>query len=125
MRSKGGNGRSGREAESKDAWQSGKRKTPIRQCGLTLIKAKARNRRVKGMKESTMYEKLEKEVKYAKSGGIPMHLLYQVHGKIIMAHELGAITTEEYLRLDSMAVYDGINNPKYFTQNVLKAVREV
>lgn len=61
-----------------------------------------------------MFEKLLKEIEYAKSSLSARDLLYQAYGRITMARELNAITTDEFLKLNHECVYDGINNPKYF-----------
>ena len=61
-----------------------------------------------------MFEKLMKEVEYAKKAVFKRQSLYQAYGRITMASELGAITPEEYLALSGACVRDGINNPKYF-----------
>ena len=61
-----------------------------------------------------MYEKLMKQVQYAKKTVIPMYSLYETYGAIKMAFELKAITQEEYFELNHACVADGINNSKYF-----------
>lgn len=61
-----------------------------------------------------MFEKLMKEVEYAKTAIIKRESLYHAYGRITMAFELKAITEQEYLQLNHACVYDGINNPKYF-----------
>jgi len=61
-----------------------------------------------------MFEKLRKEIQFAKSCIFPQCALYQVYGQILMALELKAITIDEYMILNHECVADGINNPKYF-----------
>jgi hypothetical protein len=61
-----------------------------------------------------MFEKLMKEVKYAKTASFKRQSLYHTYGHITMARELGAITKNEYIELNHACVYDGINNPKYY-----------
>jgi len=61
-----------------------------------------------------MYEKLLKQVEYAKKTVIPMYSLYETYGAIKTAYELKAISQEEYLELNHACVAEGINNPKYF-----------
>jgi len=61
-----------------------------------------------------MYNQLLKEVAYAKASLSPRDLLYEAHGAIKMAHQLGAITVDEYLALETACVKEGINNPIYF-----------
>ncbi|MEA5134624.1 MAG: hypothetical protein VB035_00635 [Candidatus Fimivivens sp.] len=63
---------------------------------------------------SELYNQLLKEIAYAKSSLYPRELLYKAHGAIKMAHQLRAISTAEYLALETDCVKDGINNPKYF-----------
>jgi hypothetical protein len=63
-----------------------------------------------------MFEKLAKKVEYAKTSVIPMCHLYEVYGQIKMAHELKAITTEEFLTLNTECVNKVINNPLYFNK---------
>ena len=61
-----------------------------------------------------MFEKLMKKIEYAKTSVMPNRDLYEVYGGIKMAHELKAISDEEYLKLNHECVAEGINNPKYF-----------
>jgi len=61
-----------------------------------------------------MFEKLMKQVEQAKKTVMPKYSLYETYGAIKMAHELKAITTDEYLKLNHECVANGINNPKYF-----------
>lgn len=61
-----------------------------------------------------MFEKLMKEVEYAKTALIKQRALYQVYGRITMARELEAIIEAEFMELNTACVYDGINNSKYF-----------
>lgn len=61
-----------------------------------------------------MFEKLMKEIDYAKNSVFPNRSLYHVYGKIKMAMELEAITVDEFMQLNHECVYNGINNPKYF-----------
>lgn len=61
-----------------------------------------------------MFEKLMKEIEYAKVAMFKKHSLYQAYGRITMALELNAITEQEFMQLNHACIYDGINNPKYF-----------
>jgi hypothetical protein len=64
----------------------------------------------------TIYEQIKKRIDYAKQS-YPyetIHLLYQQHGAIEMAYQLGALTKEEMSDLEYQCIHDGINNPKYF-----------
>ena len=61
-----------------------------------------------------MFDKLMKSIEYAKTSLLPRQALYEVYGGIKMAHELRAITKEEYFKLNHECVAEGINNPKYF-----------
>lgn len=61
-----------------------------------------------------MFEKLMKRVEYAKKSIMPRESLYEVLGAINMAHELNAITTDEYFKLNHECIAEGINKPKYF-----------
>jgi hypothetical protein len=61
-----------------------------------------------------MYEELAKRIQWAKRAITPREALFQVYGEIKMAFELGAISKDEFMRLNHEAVYKGINNPKYF-----------
>ncbi len=61
-----------------------------------------------------LYNRLLKEIAYAKTSLYPRELLYEAHGAIKMAHQLGAISAAEYLALETACVKDGINNPDYF-----------
>lgn len=63
---------------------------------------------------SNWYDKLSQEVRYAKTTAIPRDMLYQAYRKILMAYELEAITQEEFFRLNTDCVRNGINNPTYF-----------
>ena len=65
---------------------------------------------------SRMFEKLMKEIEYAKASAFPIYFLYGVKGKIDMAYELQAITKDEYLKLSHECVAKGINNPAYFNK---------
>ena len=60
------------------------------------------------------YEKLLREVNYAKRSLSSRDLLFQSYGAIKMAWELKAITLDEFFELNRECVFDGINNPKYF-----------
>ena len=62
----------------------------------------------------SLYDRLDQEIKYAKASTMPRQALFEIHGKITMAFELRALTAEEYIALDHLCVYDGINNPEYF-----------
>ena len=70
------------------------------------------NNKLKG--DKCMFEKLKKEIEFAKTSIMTNRNLYQVYGGIKMAHELKAISDEEYFKLNHDCVKDGINNPKYF-----------
>lgn len=61
-----------------------------------------------------LYDALLKEVEYAKTSVLPQCPLHTAHGKICMARQLEAITSEEYLDLEHKCVCEGINNPVYF-----------
>ncbi|MEG2429337.1 MAG: hypothetical protein RSA99_03045 [Oscillospiraceae bacterium] len=61
-----------------------------------------------------MYEKLLNEINYAKTSTMPREALYQCYGRLMMAFELSAITSKQYMKLSHQCVADGINNPKYF-----------
>ncbi|MCL2703618.1 MAG: hypothetical protein FWE91_08445 [Defluviitaleaceae bacterium] len=61
-----------------------------------------------------MFEKLLKEIEYAKTATFKRQSLYHEYGRITMARELGAITQNEYMELNHACVYDGINNPKHY-----------
>jgi len=61
-----------------------------------------------------MFKNLMKRIEYAKTSTIPRDALYETYGAIKMAHELKAITTDEYFKLNHECVAEGINNPKYF-----------
>ena len=65
---------------------------------------------------SDLFDKLSKQIEYAKTCLIPREALYEVYGGIKMALELKAITPEEFFILNSECVRDGINNPKYFNR---------
>jgi hypothetical protein len=69
---------------------------------------------VHGSMVATLAKELSKQVEYAKTSTFPRQSLYEAHGRISMAFDLGAITTDEYFKLNSECVRDGINNPKYF-----------
>ena len=69
---------------------------------------------------SELCNQLLKEIAYAKSSLFPRELLYEAHGAIKMAHQLGAISTGEYLALETACVKDGINNPKDFRRRCQK-----
>jgi len=58
-----------------------------------------------------VYENLMADIEYARKS-FNMNLLYEAHGAIKMAYQLGAITKEEYLQLCHEAIYKGINNPE-------------
>ncbi len=63
-----------------------------------------------------MFEKLKKEIQYAKSSLSARELLFQAYGSIKMAYELNALTKEEFLELNTLCIRDGINNPKFFKE---------
>lgn len=64
--------------------------------------------------EINIFERLTKEVEYAKKTLSPRENLYEAHGGIEMAFLLQAITKEEYFLLNHLCVAEGINNPDYF-----------
>jgi hypothetical protein len=66
------------------------------------------------LKEPTLFDRLMQEIHYAKTATFKRQSLYEVHGRITMARELKAISLDEYLKLASACVRDGINNPDYF-----------
>lgn len=61
----------------------------------------------------SIYEKLKKDVAYAKRS-YSILLLYQAHGAIGMAFNLGAIDKQQFRELDHECVCKGINNPEIF-----------
>lgn len=61
-----------------------------------------------------MFNELLKRVEGAKKSLSPINQLHEVYGQIKMAYELKAITGEEFFKLNTEAVRNGINNPKYF-----------
>jgi len=61
-----------------------------------------------------MFEKLMKEIAYAKKSVIPRYHLYEIYGRISMANELNMLNTNEYMELNHECVCEGINNPKFF-----------
>ena len=61
-----------------------------------------------------MFNTLMKRIEYAKKAIMPQEALYEAYGQVKMARELGAITQEEFLKLNTECVWNGINNPKYF-----------
>lgn len=69
---------------------------------------------VHGNMAATLAEELSKQVQYAKTSTFPRQALYEVHGRITMAKDLSAISLDEYFKLNTECVRDGINNPKYF-----------
>ena len=60
-----------------------------------------------------VYEKLKKDVAYAKRS-YSITLLYQAHGAIGMAFNLGALTKAQFMELETECVRKGINNPEIF-----------
>ena len=60
-----------------------------------------------------LYQKLMKEILYAKSCYSVRDQLFQIYGRVTMARELEAITMDEFLQLNHEIVYEGINNPVY------------
>ena len=54
-------------------------------------------------------EILRKDIQYARNS-MNKELLYQVHGELLTAAVLGDITTSEFMEMDHMVVYEGINN---------------
>ena len=69
---------------------------------------------VHGVWVNNLNDELIVEIEYAKTSIIPKTTLYEVYGKIKMAHQLKAITTDQYLELSHQCIVRGINNPKYF-----------
>lgn len=68
-----------------------------------------------------MFEKLLQEIRKAKNDRYTTTKeLYYLYGRVCLAYELMAITVSEYMQLNHEVVYNGINNPKYFTEYVLK-----
>lgn len=64
---------------------------------------------------NAIYDQLKKRLVYIKATPEYAHnQLYEVHGAIKMAYNLGALTKEQMLELEHECVADGINNPKYF-----------
>lgn len=61
-----------------------------------------------------MFGNLMKRIERAKKSVMAREALYEVYGQITMALELEAITSSEYLTLNTECVKNGINNPKYF-----------
>jgi len=61
-----------------------------------------------------MFEKLMKEIEYAKTSIMPRQNLFETYGRITMARELNAISKKEYFKLNNECVCKGINNPQYF-----------
>ena len=66
----------------------------------------------------SVYEKLMKEIIYAKTSVLQSRALHETYGRITMARELDAINIDEYLKLSHQCVCLGINNPKYFEREV-------
>lgn len=66
---------------------------------------------------SEIVNQLEKEIQYAKNSK-SIRLLYQAHGAIGMAFNLGAISKTEFFDLDHKCICDGINNPEIFNKAV-------
>lgn len=62
-----------------------------------------------------IYEKLKKDVAYAKQS-YSIVLLYQAHGAIEMAFDLGAIDLNQMRELEKECVRNGINNPEIFNR---------
>lgn len=64
---------------------------------------------------NNVYEELKNRLAYIKrSPEYAREQLYESHGAIKMAYNLGALTKEQMLELEHECVADGINNPKYF-----------
>lgn len=63
-----------------------------------------------------VYNKLVKDIEYAKTSCIALCLLYEAHGAVKMAYRLNALTKEEFLELERQCVQKGINDPKYFNR---------
>jgi len=61
-----------------------------------------------------MFDGLMKKIEYAKTSLSAQCALYEVYGAIKMAHELKAITSDEFFKLNHECVANGINNPQYF-----------
>lgn len=60
-----------------------------------------------------VYEKLKKEIAYAKRS-YSIKLLYQAHGAVCMAFDLNALTKAQFMELESECIRKGINNPEIF-----------
>lgn len=63
---------------------------------------------------SGIYTRLKKDIAYAKTSLSARDLLFEAHGAIKMARNLGEITPDEFLSLNEECVRNGINNSKYF-----------
>lgn len=63
-----------------------------------------------------LFDTLMKRISYAKTSLMPQQALYEAYGQIKMAFELKAITNDEFFKLNTECVRDGINNPKYFNK---------
>lgn len=61
-----------------------------------------------------MYERLKKQIEYAKNSLSARDMLYEAYGAVKTAYELKAITAEQFSVLNRECVAEGINNPMYF-----------
>ena len=66
--------------------------------------------------ENIARAKIEAQIKRAQGskGYFPQRAFYEAKGLLDMAYNLGAISKDEFLELNSRIVRDGINNPEYF-----------
>lgn len=64
---------------------------------------------MKGEKEMSVFETLQKEARYALDSK-SRDLVFETYGKAKMALSLGAITYEEFMELNTMLIRSGINN---------------
>ena len=62
---------------------------------------------------NNVYERLKKDIACAKRS-YSIKLLYQAHGAVGMAFNLGALTKAQFTELDTECVRKGINNPEIF-----------
>lgn len=58
-----------------------------------------------------IFEELLKKAEYALNSK-SLTLAYQTYGEACMARQLEAISYDEYLKLNEMLIYNGVNNPK-------------
>lgn len=59
---------------------------------------------VEGEEMNAIFDKLKKEALYAQRA-LSAEQLFQVHGKALMARELGTLTLPEFMELNHMTVY--------------------